>query len=160
MIPEIKIIAAKKLIGQRIEMSFSEDRTFQLWHNFMPRRKEIRNNLTNDLFSLQVYPDYFDFKNFNPAIRFEKWAAVEVPDFKSIPGGMKSFILPGGLYAVFIHRGAATEGPKTFRHIFGTWLPGSDYLLEDRPHFEILDEKYKNNNPASEEEIWIPIKPK
>jgi AraC family transcriptional regulator len=33
-----------------------------------------------------------------------------------------------------------------------------EYELDDRPHFEILGDKYKNNDPNSEEEIWIPIK--
>jgi AraC family transcriptional regulator len=42
-------------------------------------------------------------------------------------------------------------------YIFNTWLPQSNYQLAPRPHFEILGEKYKNNHPDSEEEIWIPI---
>ena len=160
MVPEIRILQGKKLVGQRIVMSFSNDRTFQLWQKFMPRRKEITNNLTSDLFSMQVYPELFDFNNFNPTVHFEKWAAVEISDFESIPDNMESFILQGGLYAVFIHKGASSEGPQTFRYIFGTWLPDSDYLLDNRPHFEILGEKYKNNDTDSEEEIWIPIKQK
>jgi AraC family transcriptional regulator len=59
-----------------------------------------------------------------------------------------------------LHKGAASDGPKTFQYIFGTWLPDSEYLIDNRPHFEILGEKYKNEDPTSEEEIWIPIKPK
>jgi AraC family transcriptional regulator len=39
-------------------------------------------------------------------------------------------------------------------------LPNSAYALDDRAHFEVLGEKYKNNDPSSEEEIWIPIKVK
>jgi AraC family transcriptional regulator len=31
--------------------------------------------------------------------------------------------------------------------------------LDQRPHVEVMGEKYKNNDPDSEEEIWIPIKP-
>lgn len=160
MIPEIKNLLEKKLVGQRMLMSFSDDQTVQLWQKFMPRRKEIMNNMTSELFSLQNYPVSFNFQNFNPTTLFEKWAAVEVSDFKSVPDTMESFVLQGGLYAVFNHKGAASEGLKTFRYIFGTWFPDSDYLPDDRPHFEILGEKYKNNDPASEEEIWIPIKPK
>ena len=48
---------------------------------------------------------------------------------------------------------------KTFQYIFGTWMPDSGYKWDNRPQFEILGEKYKNNDPSSEEEIWIPIKP-
>ncbi|MDP5096829.1 MAG: GyrI-like domain-containing protein [Flavobacterium sp.] len=39
-------------------------------------------------------------------------------------------------------------------------MPNSEYQLDNRPHFEILGAKYKNNAPDSEEEIWIPIKRK
>jgi AraC family transcriptional regulator len=57
---------------------------------------------------------------------------------------------------VFNYKGR-TGDSDVFTYIFGSWLPGSSYLLDDRPHFEILGEKYKNNDPDSEEEIWIPI---
>jgi AraC family transcriptional regulator len=77
-----------------------------------------------------------------------------------IPKEMEPYLLPEGLYAVFNYKGAASQGANMFRYIFGTWLPASDYLLDNRPHFEILGEKYKNEDPESEEEIWIPIKTK
>jgi AraC family transcriptional regulator len=160
MNPVIKNLDEKKLIGKRIKMTFADNKTFELWKSFMPGRKEIRNNLTNELISMQVYDNSFDFSNFNQDIIFEKWAAIEVEDFGTIPAEMESYTLTGGLYAVFIHKGAASQGAKTFQYIFGTWLPGSDYLLDNRPHFEILGEKYKNEDPNSEEEVWIPIKPK
>lgn len=160
MEPRIETLAEKKLIGKRLGMTLSENKTYDLWRGFMPRRGEIKNALTNELFSLQVYDQSFDFKDFNKDAPFEKWAALEVTCFDVIPDGMETFILKGGLYAVFIHIGAASTGPKTFQYIYGTWLPGSGYLLDERPHFEILGEKYKNEDPASEEEVWIPIKKK
>jgi AraC family transcriptional regulator len=67
--------------------------------------------------------------------------------------------LTGGLYAVFDYKGLSTDN-SIFQFIFGTWLPSSEYDLDDRPHFEVLGNKYKNNDPTSEEEIWIPIKMK
>jgi AraC family transcriptional regulator len=73
---------------------------------------------------------------------------------------MEPFTLKGGLYAVFLYKGAASAGSATFQYILGTWIPGSEYDLDDRPHFEILGEKYKNEDPSSEEELWIPIRPK
>ena len=140
-------------------MSFSNNKTIELWRSFMPGRKEIKNNIGTELYSVQVY-DYLYFNNFNPDKEFEKWASIEVTDFVTVPGEMEAFTLTGGLYAVFKHKGAASTGPKTFQYIFGTWLPNSEYALDDRPHFEILGEKYMNEDPNSEEEIWIPIKPK
>ncbi|MBI5538765.1 MAG: GyrI-like domain-containing protein [Bacteroidia bacterium] len=160
MLPTINIISEKKLIGKHITMSFAENKTFELWSGFMPRRKEIKNNVNNELISMQVYDKSFDFTNFDIHKQFEKWAAIEVSEFNIIPDKMETYALPGGLYAVFIHKGAANTGPKTFQYIFGTWLPNSEYILDNRPHFEILGEKYKNEDPDSEEEIWIPIKKK
>ncbi len=160
MNPEIKTLPEKKLIGKHVKMSLAENKTFELWKNFMPRRKEIKNNLTTELFSMQVYDASYNFKDFNLAATFEKWAAVEVSDFDTVPADMESYTLSSGLYAVFIYKGLASEGAGMFQYIFGTWLPASDYVLDNRPHFELLGEKYKNNDPDSEEEIWIPIKRK
>jgi len=109
---------------------------------------------------MQVYAELPDFTSFNPALTFHKWAAVEVSSVEQIPAGMETFTIPGGQYAVFVHRGGPGNAANTFGYIFGTWLPSSGFVLDHRPHFEILGEKYKNNNPSSEEEIWIPVKPK
>jgi AraC family transcriptional regulator len=160
MTPEIKNLTEKKLIGKRMTMSMADNKTFELWRNFMPLRKTIKNNVNGDLISMQVFDPSHDFKNFNPHAQFEKWSAVEVTDFNTIPEGMESFTLVGGLYAVFIHRGPASAGAKTFQYIFGVWLPASDFNVDDRPHFELLGEKYKNEAPDSEEEVWIPVKRK
>jgi AraC family transcriptional regulator len=114
--------------------------------------------LTNDLISLVIYkPNHFT--DFKPTNEFERWAAVEVANFDYIPAEMETFILHGGLYAVFDYKGLNTD-KSFFQYIFDTWLPTSDYDLDNRPHFEVLGDKYKNNDPKSEEEIWIPIKKK
>lgn len=160
MRPIIKIIPAKKLIGKRLAMTFAENKTFALWSSFMPQRKQIVNAISDDLISMQVYPKGFDFEVFDPNAEFDKWAATEVTGFESIPDAMEPFALSGGMYAVFVHKGPASEGPKTFGYIFRVWLPTSEFILDQRPHFEILGDKYKNNDPDSEEEIWIPVKPK
>jgi len=71
---------------------------------------------------------------------------------------METFTIPAGMYAVFLYKGTPAEFGPTFNYIFNTWLPGSAYEADDRPHFEVLGEKYKNNDPESEEEIWVPIR--
>lgn len=148
----------KKLVGIRLTMSIADNRTGELWKSFITRRREITNNLTNDLISMQVYkPTHF--ADFSPTNEFEKWAVVEVTDFESVPNDMETFTLTGGLYAVFDYKGSSTDS-SIFQYIFKTWLPNSNYMLDDRPHFEVLGEKYKNADPNSEEEIWIPIRQK
>ena len=157
MNPRIESLKPKKLVGKRQSMSFANNKTSLLWKSFIPRRKEITNNLTNDLISLAVYSPAH-FTAFNPTNTFERWAAVEVAEFDKVPVDMEPFVLPAGLYAVFDYKGSGADS-SVFQYIFGTWLPGSGYILDDRPHFEVLGDKYKNNDPASEEEIWIPIQP-
>ena len=158
MTPRIENLSDKKLIGKRLTMSLANNKTGELWGNFMSKRREITNNVSNDLISMQVYkPTHF--ADFKPTNEFEKWATVEVTNFESVPTEMETFSLAGGLYAVFDYKGSSND-PSIFQYIFGTWLPSSEYLLDDRPHFEVLGDKYKNNDPNSEEEIWIPIKPK
>lgn len=159
MEPRIEILPAKKLVGKRLVMSLLTNRTHELWQSFMSRRKEVGNTIGTPLYSMQWYgATYFD--HFNPSTEFEKWAAIEVTNFDQVPDGMEAIALPSGLYAVFLYRGAASGGPQLFQFIFGTWLPNSEYTLDNRPHFEVLGEKYKNEDPDSEEEIWIPIKRK
>jgi len=159
MRPRIVELNSKNLIGTFQEMSLVENKTFSLWKNFMERSKAIVNRSTNDFISLQQYPqNYFD--NFSPNRKFMKWACVEVDPLESIPVGMQSLVLEGGLYAVFDYRGSTEATNTFFQYIFGEWIPDSEYELDGRPHFEVLGSNYKNNDPNFEEEIWIPIKTK
>lgn len=156
MIPRIEILSKKKLIGTRIKTSLTDNKTHELWRSFMPKRAEIINPISSDLFAVQVYePNYFEA--FNPNTVFEKWATLEVTDFDNMPAEMESFLLSGGLYAVFELKG---HDIAIFDYIFRTWIPNSKYDLDHRPHFEILGAKYKKDDPNSEEEIWVPIKEK
>ena len=155
MKPTIKIFPETKFIGKNLSFSYTDYRAFELWSSFMPRRNEIQNALGKDLFNIQINPENFDF---DPQTEFVKWAMVPVSDFDFLPEGMQSLIVEEGLYAVFNHIGDASKARETFGYIFGFWLPNSEYELDNRPQFEILGEKYKNNAPDSEEEIWIPIK--
>lgn len=156
MTPRIEVLKEKKLVGMRLSMSLAENKMGMLWGGFMPRRKEIENSIGNDLISMVVY-DLEYFKNFSLGNAFERIAAIEVSSFEGLPEKMEAITLAGGLYAVFEYKGMSND-PSIFNYIYGTWLPGSEYMLDDRPHFEVLCEKYKNNDPESEEEIWIPVK--
>ncbi|MDL5513421.1 GyrI-like domain-containing protein [Arenibacter sp. M-2] len=160
MEPRIEVVSEKKLIGQRLVMSMARDRTRELWQGFMKRRKEIGNLIGAHLISMQIYDRQLSFPEFNDSIPFEKWAVGEVEDFEFLPQGLESYTLLGGLYAVFIHKGLPSDFPRTAQYIFGEWLPKSDYQLDHREHFEIMGDKYSNNNSNSEEEVWVPIKRK
>lgn len=158
MEPRIEVATPKKLVGKRTKMSLTNDTTFDLWKSFMTTRKEIQNTIGTDRYSVQVFPPTY-FENFNPNTAFEKWATMEVSDKEIIPDTMEKFHLQGGLYAVFHHKNS-NSATSIFEYIFSTWLPSSKYNLDNRPHFEVLGKNYRNNDPNSEEEIWIPIRQK
>jgi AraC family transcriptional regulator len=159
MTPRIELLPPKKIVGKHIITSLISNRTGELWRSFMPRLKEINHKLNNGLYSIEIYDPLY-FLDFNPEKQFDKWAGVEVSDFNIVPDGMEMMTLPGGRYAVFLYRGAANAATGMFQSIFSSWLPASDFMLDQRPHFELMGEKYKNNDPDSEEEFWIPIKQK
>jgi AraC family transcriptional regulator len=70
---------------------------------------------------------------------------------------MQTMTLPSGLCAVFPYKGPASAAAKTYQYIFTQWLPASAFSLGNRPHFAVMGEKYKGEDPNSEEEIWIPV---
>ncbi|MDP2526912.1 GyrI-like domain-containing protein [Maribacter dokdonensis] len=159
MTPKIITLFEKKLIGLSVEMSLLDNKTPQLWKTFRQRSKEVDHRASEDFISLQQYPSHY-FEEFSAGSEFVKWACVEVDEVDNIPEGMNMLLLETGLYAVFHYTGSAQNAPTFFQYIYGEWIPNSEYQLDGRPHFEVLGAKYKNNDPNSEEEVWIPIKAK
>jgi AraC family transcriptional regulator len=132
-----------------------------MWKAFMPRRHEISHQNSEDLYSMQIYTGGLNALQFNPQTSFLRRAAMVVSNYENVPEGMLRFDHPGGLYAVFMHHGPASEFGKTAAFIFGEWIPKSKYEVDDRPHFEILDKRYLGpDHPDSVEEVWIPLREK
>ncbi len=156
MFDRIENFKEMKLVGQNVEMSFAEPKVAELWSKFMPLIIQL-NRKNSNLYSVEVYSDDY-FEKFNPMNKFQKWALIEDEGFSL--ESLNSFIINNGLYAVFIHKGHPKDGINTYNYIFLDWLPNSEYFLDNRPHFAVMGEKYNNNSADSEEEIWIPIKPK
>ncbi len=158
MIPKIVNTKERKLIGLKTETCLADDKTTQMWQEFMPRRHEIKNNEDTGFYSVHVHNDNITLENFTEDVIFEKWAAVEVADFNDIPIKMFPYTLRAGMYAVFIHKGSASTFPKTMDYIMQVWLPDSEYKLDTRDIFTIMGEKYHGPyHPKSEEEVWIPV---
>lgn len=154
--PVIRFIEDKQLAGRKVSTSVLKNRTAELWKGFMPVRASIKEPVGIAMYSLQIYPkDYFI--NFNPATEFEKWAAIETASREILPDGIEPLLLPGGDYAVFHYKGSSSDH-SIFNYIYTEWLPASGYQLDDRPHFEVLGERYRNADINSEEDIWIPVK--
>lgn len=158
--PRIETLPTTHLVGQKTTMSFANNKTFQLWQSFSPRKKELKNRINNDLYSVEIYPNTQFFQKFDPTQNFEKWAAIAVSEIEDVPTDMSSITIPEGLYAVFHYKGKPSEIQDTFQYIYGQWLPNSEYEMGDRPYFALMGKKYKGEHPDSEEEFLIPIKKK
>jgi AraC family transcriptional regulator len=142
------------LTGISAEMSLTNNHTPALWGKF---RREQKQHFTTDpefFYSLTVYPIGY-FEHFNPATPFTKYALVTAEYASSMDSPWEKFELPGGLYAVFSHKGSDTS---IFQYIYSQWLPQSGYELDNRPHFEKLPANYIQGHPESTEEIHIPIR--
>ena len=155
----IETIAEKQLVGHAIEMSLVNNKTQELFSDFIALKKNITNLVSDDVYEVMVYP-YNHFKVFNPANTFTKWATIEVSSFDDTPNDMRQLTLQSGLYAVFTYKGLPQDFGVFMQRVFMEWLPQSEYVLDDRPHFNVLGAAYKNNHPDSEEDVYIPIKPK
>ncbi|MGB5941972.1 MAG: GyrI-like domain-containing protein [Leeuwenhoekiella sp.] len=156
---KIVTLSPIKLVGLRIKLSLSFDGTAKLWQDFLARLEEISNRIPKAFYSVQVYPENLKMSEFTEHTEFIRWAAVEVNEFGAIPEGMQTKTLTGGKYAVFLHKGPVKTFVQTSNHALGTWLPNSEYTLDDRAHFEILGDKYYGpEHPESEEEMYIPIR--
>ncbi len=157
---ELKILPETTLIGKKVLMSLVENMTANLWRSFMLNRHLISNVSCSELYSVEVYTGLAYFSEFNPSTRFEKWAAVKVDVIESIPDGMEALIMPKSTYAVFAYKGPASKISDFHQKNFSEWIDASDYELDDRPHFAIMDHRYKGEDPHSEEDIWIPVRRK
>ena len=157
--PKIVELAEKKLVGHNIEMSLINNKNQELFSGFMPRKKQLTHTVSDDVYEVLIY-EANHFKSFNPANIFTKWAAVEVSSLDNIPDDMHSLSIENGLYAVFHYKGLSKDFGTLMQFILMNWLPESEYVLDYRPHFNVLGEKSKRNHPDSEEDVYIPIKEK
>lgn len=153
---EIIQVEKKLIVGMKIEMSLSENKTKRLWKNFTPKINLIQNRIDSDLISMATYPSSY-FQNFTPSRHFTKWAGVEVVGRTTLPDGLEEMEIPAGLYGCFLYKGLPSAAGPFYQSIFQDWLPKSGYQLDSRPHFEVMGEKYKNDDPNSEELVYIPM---
>ncbi|OGT44573.1 MAG: hypothetical protein A3E82_01625 [Gammaproteobacteria bacterium RIFCSPHIGHO2_12_FULL_38_11] len=82
----------------------------------------------------------------------------EIPDFKA-KGQVGIQTLQGGKYAVITHYGSLDNIEKTYRILFGLWLPQSGYEPADYPNF-MIHRKMPIQTPAEQlvTDIYLPLK--
>lgn len=88
-------------------------------------------------------------------------ASIEVAAAAALSHGVTARHVPGGRYAVFTHRGSTEMLGETFGYIYSEWLPASGETLRDAERhsfdFEYYDSRYKEGDPDSELDIYVPL---
>ncbi|WP_167278637.1 AraC family transcriptional regulator [Paenibacillus lupini] len=80
----------------------------------------------------------------------------EVTAFAEVEEGFACFELPAGKYAAFRNSSMPELGQNTWKYIYGTWLPNSNYERGEGPDFEVTD--VMNSTPEKiSMTVYIPI---
>jgi len=100
----------------------------------------------------------YDDPDVTPSDKVRYDAAVVVSQPVQPEGEFGVREVPGGTYAVFLHRGPYQELGKTYQKIFGGWLPKSGREVRDADAFE----EYLNSPMSARPEdlltkIYVPV---
>jgi AraC family transcriptional regulator len=66
--------------------------------------------------------------------------------------------VPPSKYAVFTHKGTLYNLGETYNFIFSKWVKDCGYEINTMLNFEWYDDRFKDNDPNSEFDIYVPIK--
>jgi AraC family transcriptional regulator len=89
---------------------------------------------------------------------FQYMAGVVVKDGRPVPQGMIERIVPAARYAVFTHKGPLSLYGETVQKLYSEWLPNSGLELAPGDHIEWYDCRFKDEDPESEIDIYMPVK--
>lgn len=125
----------------------------RIWEKFLTEIDQIPNRVVpENHYQICFWPDAFDLGG------IFLMAGVEIKD-KEIHN--QSYVLktiPAGRYLKFIHKGFANKVGLTYRYIYQTFLPQTEYRLSQPFNFEYYGEKCLGPyDPDSESEVYIPV---
>lgn len=155
---QVSQIEAFTLAGLSMKMTLQNFQPETLFKKFIPLIPSIENRISQSIFDIHMWPQEILTVGITPYLEFTKWAAIMVNKGTNVIDPLSIITLPGGLYASFEHVGSSQNIKETMNHFFNHWLPGSDYILDNRPHIYEMDDRYKGpHNDNSIEIIRIPV---
>ena len=148
------ILEKSTFMGFSTETSLLEDQTALVFKQLMIWRKDSEEHRAQPVYDIKVYPEAY-FSSFNPSRSFTKWAAVLQKDTMQVEE-LQSYVVDKGLYLCFTCEGRVSA--QFFQELYSSWLPQSEYELDDRPHFDKLWPDPAQRGAVLKEEIYIPVK--
>ncbi len=88
----------------------------------------------------------------------EYMTGLAVSRYPDTMHGFDSLRLSPQTYAVFTHVGHVFDIRRTWKIIFGKWLPASGMQLVDAPQLERYDARFDRDAGTGDIEIWIPVR--
>ncbi|WNS41622.1 helix-turn-helix domain-containing protein [Paenibacillus sp. MMS20-IR301] len=116
-------------------------------------------------YQLGLWPDHYE----NSGVSFLCACALDQLNVQSpehgllneaehAPADFPVHTLPAARYLRFIHQGLSRDVPMTYKYIYETWLPRSEYRLSLPFEFEYYGSRYLGpDNKDSISEIYIPL---
>jgi AraC family transcriptional regulator len=148
MEPQIVTKPALTLVGVQAHGKLEGMDLKSLWNGFGPRIAEIKGGDPNVCYGAM---DHYD----EATGEFDYLAACEVKGAASLPDGMVSWAIPAQTYAVYPC--ALPQIGEGWQTIYQQWLPASGYRRAAGPEFELYDEQFNPQDPASVLYICVPI---
>lgn len=125
-----------------------------VWRAFRSRIGDIRHRTGCHAYGVVEVGD-------KVAGEFAYWAGVEVDRTDDVPDGLTSITLTGGRFAVFTVKLAGgdigAELKRTFKYIYGTWVPKAGAKLRAYYDLEVYDEHFDPQTLTGEVDIWVPV---
>ena len=149
MEPQIVQKEACPVVGLKYRRKNENNEIPQLWRDLMPRAGKVQH--IADPHAAYGINDNMD----ESTGEWDYVAGFAVHSAEEIPPGMVRWEVPGGTYAIFACT-LPTLG-ETYLHAYRTWVPQSDYQLAGGPDFELYDEAFNPEDPASTMYIYVPI---
>jgi predicted transcriptional regulator YdeE len=145
-----------RLISERNEMLLvgmvSSGNIAELWNRFMAKENLIKHRVEGAWWELHTHEHY------------SVMAGVEVTRVEAVPDEMFVKPIPAGKYAVFPHHpglGEPNHGYDALNKRIDGWLDSGPYRIARRFSLQLYDSRFKGmEDPASEQDLLIPIEPK
>lgn len=152
--PKIKELKPKKVIYIQSIGDYKGEGTKKAWDNLCTFAKKHR------LFGWKT--EFIGISHDDPKVteseklRYEACIAVR-KDVK--PDGEVGFKeIPGGKYAIFLHKGPYENFNQTYNEIFQSWFPTSGCELRNVPCYEVyLNSPGKTKPEKLKTEIYVPV---
>ena len=151
-LPEPRMVDSDAMIIVGLKKRYSDETSAQIpaqWQAFQPHIGNVNNQKGNVAFGVMCNSD--DEGN------IDYLTGVEVSQYSEAVKELDGLRVSPQTYAIFKHDGHVSEVRRTWKTIFGEWLPNASCKLVDAPQLERYGEAFDPQSGVGDIEIWIPV---